>query len=187
MPEAPEVPEAKDPFERRVALTVAVIVVFMAVFANRNDNAKTEAIISTTHAANHWAHYQSKSVKEHAYEIERRVLDATPSEATRGVSGEFAAEVERYGREKREIKDKAEALEVSIAHQLAVNNRCDEAVLVLQLAAVMCSLAILAHWRMLWFLGIALGVGGVAIGGSSFAIQPGTPATAPATAAATTG
>ncbi len=45
MAEAPEIPEAKDPFEKRVAVTIAVLAVVLAVVGNKGDNAKTDAII----------------------------------------------------------------------------------------------------------------------------------------------
>jgi hypothetical protein len=171
MSEAPEVPEAKNPFERRVAMTVAVIVVCMAVFANRNDNAKTQAILANTRASDAWAHYQAKSVKEHAYDIQGRVLAAAGGEQTAAVRADFAREVERYRGEKETLRGQAEALEQGVERSLAINERCELAVLVLQLAAVMCSLAILAHWRLCWFVGIALGLAGVIVGGSSFALR----------------
>ncbi len=169
MPDAPEVPEAKNPFERRVAVTVAILVVFMALFANRNDNAKTEAILATTRAANQWSYFQAKSVKEHTFDIQRRVLERSGGDGA--LAADFAREVQRYGSEKDVIRHEAEALEHNVRRDLAINDRCDQAVLILQLATVLCSLAILVHWRLFWFLGILLGLGGVAVGASSFLIH----------------
>ena len=171
MSEAIEVPEAKNPFERRVALTVAVIVMFMALLANRNDSAKTQAILANTRASDVWAHYQAQSVKAHSYEIQGRTLAVMAPGSGDAVRAEFASEVARYGREKESLRADAEGLERSVERSLAINERCEQGVLVLQLAAVFCSLAILAHWRLFWFLGIALGVAGVAVGGSSFVIR----------------
>ena len=56
MPEAPEIPEASDPFEKRAAATIAILAVALAVIGSKGDNAKTDV------AANRWAHYQSKSI-----------------------------------------------------------------------------------------------------------------------------
>lgn len=45
MPEAPEIPEAKDPFEKQVAISIAALAVALSVIGNKGDNAKTDAII----------------------------------------------------------------------------------------------------------------------------------------------
>jgi len=52
MPDAPEIPEAKDPFEKRVAVTIAILAVALAFIGNKGDNARTDAIIKTNEASN---------------------------------------------------------------------------------------------------------------------------------------
>ena len=47
MAEAPEIPEANDPFSKQVAITIALLAVVLAVIENKGDNAKTDAIIKT--------------------------------------------------------------------------------------------------------------------------------------------
>ena len=47
MPDAPEIPEAKDRFEKTVAITIAVVAVILSWMSNRGDDAKTSAIIKT--------------------------------------------------------------------------------------------------------------------------------------------
>src|SRR3954470_5354684 len=63
MDDAPEIPEARDPFEKQVAVSIAGLAVFLAVVENKGDNAKTDAIIQTNEASNQWARFQSKSIK----------------------------------------------------------------------------------------------------------------------------
>jgi len=70
MAEAPEIPEANDPFSKQVAITIALLAVVLAVIENKGDNAKTDAIIKTSEAANRWGYYQSKSIKQNLYETE---------------------------------------------------------------------------------------------------------------------
>ena len=41
------IPEAKDAFEKQVAVTIASLAVVLAVIGNKGDNAKTDAIIKT--------------------------------------------------------------------------------------------------------------------------------------------
>jgi hypothetical protein len=52
MSETPEIPEANDPFSKQVAITIALLAVVLALIENKGDNAKTDAIIKTSEAAN---------------------------------------------------------------------------------------------------------------------------------------
>jgi hypothetical protein len=61
MPDAPEIPEAKDPFEKRVALTIAIIAICLSFVGNLGDNAKTDAIIKTNEASDQWGFFQAKT------------------------------------------------------------------------------------------------------------------------------
>ena len=54
MAEAPEIPEAKNPFERMVAVSIATMAVCLSVINIHGDNAKTDAIIKTNEASNKW-------------------------------------------------------------------------------------------------------------------------------------
>lgn len=60
MAEAPEIPEANDPFEKQVAVTIACLAVVLAFIGNKGDNAKTDAIIKTNEASNQWGYFQAK-------------------------------------------------------------------------------------------------------------------------------
>ncbi len=44
MSEDVEVPEAKDPFEKRIAISIAIIAVLLSYISMKGDNAKTDAI-----------------------------------------------------------------------------------------------------------------------------------------------
>lgn len=74
MSETPEIPEANDPFSKQVAITIALLAVVLAFIENKGDNAKTDAIIKTSEAANRWGYYQSKSIKQNIYETELEIL-----------------------------------------------------------------------------------------------------------------
>jgi len=74
MAETLEIPEANDPFSKQVAITIALLAVVLAVIENKGDNAKTDAILRTSEAANRWGYYQSKSIKQDLYETELEIL-----------------------------------------------------------------------------------------------------------------
>ena len=63
MPDAPEIPAAKDPFEKRAALTIAIIAICLSFVSNLGDNAKTSSILKTSEASDQWSYFQAKSTK----------------------------------------------------------------------------------------------------------------------------
>ena len=99
MADAPELPEAKDPFEKTIALTIAIIAVVLSFVENQGDNAKTDAIVKTGEMSNQWAYYQSKSLKENLAETSATLLgNLTPTapDAAKAKAEELRAEVVRY-------------------------------------------------------------------------------------------
>lgn len=164
MAEAPELPEAKDPFERLIALTIAIIAVVLAFVDNRGNSAKTDAIIHTTEAANKWAYFQSKSLKENLASNGATMLGLlTPVDAgaAKAKQEQFSKEVGRYEEEKAELKKDAEELEKQARECLEINEHAERAALLLQVAVVVCSIAILVRWKAVYFAGLIVGIIGI--------------------------
>jgi uncharacterized protein YfcZ (UPF0381/DUF406 family) len=169
MTESPEIPEAKDPFEKRVAITIAILAAVLSFISNHGDDAKTDAILMNTEASNQWAFYQAKSIKEHVDNGNASLAALLTSEAKRDeIIKHLNEEAKRYSSEKAEIKLKAESLTAESHAASLVNNRCDRASLILQLAIILSSVAILSRWKPIWYFGIFVGVGGAIIGATAF-------------------
>lgn len=173
MPERPEIPEAKDSFEKMVAISIATMAVVLSVVGNHGDHAKTEAIIKTTEASNRWAYFQSKSIKEHLAQTELssllvlspQIMDPAKSHA---LLEKLPEQIKRYETEKEAIKAEAEALEKDAAKKLRITERSDAGTLLLQIAIVLSSVAILSKWKPSWFAGLLLGAAGAAMGLSAY-------------------
>ena len=184
MSETPEIPEANDPFSKQVAITIALLAVVLAVIENKGDNAKTDAIIKTSEASNRWGYYQSKSIKQNIYETELEILSylkpvvseagtvdpetTVHRKALSASMAKAAAMAKRYDSEKGDIKKEAEQFEAAAEANGKINDRCDQGALSLQIAVVVCSVAILSRWRLFWYIGLGLGVAGALIGLSAF-------------------
>ncbi len=161
-----ELPEARDPFERVIALTIAILAVVLSFVDNTGDNAKTDAIVKTTEAANRWAYFQSKSLKENLSETSVTLLSVlAPSDpaAAKAKLDEMSKEVARYKGEKQAIMEEAKALEKQSAYSMSIDDRADQASLLLQIAVVVCSIAILVRWKAIFFVGLACGIAGIAV------------------------
>ena len=172
MPEATEIPEATDPFEKRVAISIAILAVILSFIGSHGDNAKTDSILKTSEATNQWGYFQAKSIKGQFVEMQGVMLAAVsgaqPEEARVKEIARLKAESERYEKEKDEIKKKAEDLQTIAAHDSEINDRCDLGSLMLQIAVVICSVAILSRWHAFWFAGLALGIAGAVAGATAY-------------------
>ena len=170
MPDAPEIPEAKDPFEKQVAISIAALAVVLSVIGNKGDNAKTDAIIQTNESANQWARYQSKSIKAAIAKSESEILSRIQTTATDTPKhlDWLKNEIARYDSDEKEITTLANTAHAEADRSSKINDRCDEGSLALQIAIVIASVSILSRWRALWLVALALGVLGAVIGISAF-------------------
>lgn len=175
MAEAPEIPEANDPFEKRAAVTIAILAVVLAVVGNKGDNAKTDSIIKTNKASNQWGYYQAKGIKSSIATAHEELLaslgpvnsDARHAEIEKKIAG-LKADAERYKSEQEPIKKAAEEAEKDAEVGSKINDRCDLGSLALQIAIVIASVSILARSQAFWIASILLGLVGIGIGLSAF-------------------
>lgn len=168
----PEIPEAEDAFQKRVALSIAIMAVILSFIGNRGDNAKTDAIIKTNEASNKWGYFQAKSIKGQMSRMEAELLASlsgeTLAEKSAKLIEKLKADSERYDSEKAEIKTEAEHLATEAQQQSEINDKCDRASLFLQIGVVICSVAILSGWKPFWLIGVGLGIVGTVIGAGVF-------------------
>ena len=173
MAETPEIPEANGPFEKRAAVTIAILAVALAVISNKGDNAKTDAIIKTNEATNQWGYFQAKSIKG-SIAISQREMLTLLSPSQNGspditkVAEELKAKAEKYEKEQEGIKEKAEEAQKDAEHGSKINDRCDLGSLAMQIAIVIASVSILARSHAFWIASIVLGLLGIGIGASAF-------------------
>lgn len=90
MPDAPEIPEAKDPFDKRVALSIAIIAICLSFVANLGDNAKTSAILKTSEASDQWNYFQAKSTADFGHPKCRAINVTNSLLALPSTGGDFS-------------------------------------------------------------------------------------------------
>ncbi len=163
-----------DQFTARVAVLTAVLSTIGAIFGylgGHSQNAallyKNEAAIQKTSASNQWNYYQAKSNKQNLAELS---ITLTTGE----VREKYVQEVERYKKEKQEIKveaDKLEAVAKEADHQseveMHVHERWALATTLLQVAIAMAAITLLTRKRWMLFgvygatgLGLLAGLAG---------------------------
>ncbi len=158
MAETPEIPEAKDPFEKKVAISIAIIAVLLSYVSMRGDNAKTDAIIKTNEASNKWGYFQSKSIKQNLRQLEIDMIGLTPSSSPESAKKIEAlkADITRYAGEMEKLSEEAKEHQAEAKKGSDMNDRCDFSGLFLQIAIVIASVAILSGQRLFWFASLGL-------------------------------
>lgn len=176
VPELEDIEEArKDRFTRRVALAVAGYAVLLAITSLGGSNAMKETMLSQMQASDQWAFYQAKAIRGHIYKIERRRAEAEA--AARGgsreleeLAREFQREEDRYDQEKGDIKKEAEGHQSHRDLALRRDPYFDYSEVLLQIAIVMSSVAMLSGSRQVFYASVALAVVGGLLCANGFAL-----------------
>ena len=91
---------AKDPFDKRVAATMAIIAATLAIVSVAGHIATTEELLLQQKASDQWSYYQAKSIRRYESEIARDVLLAAKAPN----SDLYAKNLEKYQKEGDEIQ-----------------------------------------------------------------------------------
>jgi Na+/glutamate symporter len=155
----------------QIAVVTAVIATVGAIFSYMGGatqaNAglyKNNAAIKKTEASNQWNYFQSKSTKQSLAELAR---DLAPADKQASYQGK----VDRYEKEKNEIKVAAEKLETEATEwdhqsdeQMHQHHRWAQATTVLQVSIALAAIALLTKKKWLEYGMFALAGVGVVIG-----------------------
>jgi hypothetical protein len=171
LPDPEELEERRDKaFSRRVALVTAVYAVVLAIASLGGSNAMKEMLLAQQEASNQWSYYQAKVIREHLNRGNKLILEtqlAEPStlrgaerEKSEALARRFADEEKRMNADKKEIEPKAKAAEAERDLNQAKDPYFDYAEVLLQIAIVCSSVAILAASRpMFWFSSVLAVIG----------------------------
>ncbi len=156
----------------QIAMFTAIIATVGAVFSYMGGatqaNAglyKNNAAIKKTEASNQWNFYQAKSTKQALAELAR---DLAPT----ALQASYAAKVDRYEKEKGDIKLVAEKLENDATEwehqsdeQMHQHHRWAQSTTVLQVAIALAAIALLTKKKWLEYAMFGAGGVGVVVGG----------------------
>jgi len=160
----------KDTWIQWVALTTTVLAVCAAISSLKASSYSTRVQISTTKEANQWAYYQSKSIKENTYQSMRdilaglRLLEPKNGKAQKFLTDKikkYDDEIARYDKEKDGIKKDAENIVKEQEVFKQKNGQFALAVMLLQIAIMCSAVGALIRKKILWFVGLAMGIWGL--------------------------
>src|SRR5512141_1767411 len=105
--------EAKSGFDKRVAVTMAVIAAALAIVSVLGHIESTDELLNQQLASDQWAFYQAKSIRRYQSEVARDVLGGL---GKREVAQKYADHIDRYQKESDEIQDKAKEFQLESDH-----------------------------------------------------------------------
>jgi len=189
---------ASSVFDRKVAVTMAVVAAILAwvtllshrahnetiILQSEANRAQTQANIFHTRASDQWNYFQAKNIRNYETQAFLQMLQLMPkatgadaSKNAAAVTSQWSAQLKRYETELPQLKQQAESL-ASQAHKLektseerlkeshATHDRADRydaAELAVEIALVLCSLAVLSKRAPFWYSGMAICAIGLAV------------------------
>lgn len=166
------VEHAHEPFDKKVAATMAGIAAALAIVAVFGHIETTEELLNQQKASDQWAFYQAKNLRRYESEIARDVM----TELKSGKADQYGKNAQRYDQETKEIQKQATEFEneSKIAGKHAVRLHLGE--VFLEIAIVLASLAILTKRELLWIIAVIGAFVGAGIALTTFLVHQGPPA-----------
>ena len=163
--------EQKEPWVNQMALATVILAVCATFSTFKGGGYSSQALINQAMASDQWSFYQAKSLKQHLHEItlEQLKLQAvgwapgSPSaEAYAKSIAKYEEQAARYESEKKAIQQKAETLEAQREESKRHGKPFGIAVIFLQVAILLNSIAGLLKKKVVWWTAIPVGLVGLA-------------------------
>jgi hypothetical protein len=152
-----------------LALSTAIMAVLAALTTLYMGKFSSRAIMAQGQESDQWAYYQAKSIKLHTFELNRKSLELqyhSQKVLAPEIVGEYEKilatygdEIKRYDSEKKEIKEKAEGIAKAKLKAQEMGGNFGYALIFLQIALMLSSLASLTKRHYLWYIALACNVG----------------------------
>jgi len=170
---------AHDPFDRRVAMTMAIVAALLACVTLASHREHTSTVLYAAQASDQWNYYQAKKNRQYLNESTGSLLPLIAKDPGNPQAGSQAAALredlltraQRYKEESDAIEREARQLQAKgeLAHHRA--DRFDLGELGVELALVLCSVAVLTKRSLYWYSGMSFGLLGLIMAISGFLVH----------------
>ncbi|MBK1661085.1 DUF4337 domain-containing protein [Paracraurococcus ruber] len=168
--------------DKRIALLIAILALFLALAETGAKSAQTEAISRNVEAANLWSFFQARTIRQTTLRaaVEETELDRATAqdpalrEAIERQQKAWRDTIARWesepasGEGRKELTERAKAAEAKRDRNMAAYHHYEFGAAAFQVAIVLASASIITGVPLLALGGIALGVIGVALTGVGF-------------------
>ena len=164
--------DVKEKWLSYLAITMVILAVCATLSTFKGGGFSTRAVLSQTQASDQWAFYQAKSIKSYLYEMQKEELElALKTMDTKG-SGplskqyrekitSYNSKIKRYNEEKALIEKDAKKYESIKEDALKHSQSFGVAVIFLQIAILLSSIAALMKMKYVWICGLVTGAAGI--------------------------
>jgi len=146
-----ELEKAKEPFDKKVAATMAILAAFLAVVSVLGHIWTTEELLIQQKASDQWSYYQAKSIRRYQSEVAR---DLFAGMKLTDQSAMYEKNSEKYKKDDEEIQKEAQGLEQESHLRGRQALRFHFGEVFLEFSIVFASLAILTKRPLLWYVAI---------------------------------
>lgn len=164
--------EKKESWLNYLALTTVIFAVCATLSTFKGGGFSTRSVMSQSQASDQWAYYQAKSIKSYMYQMQREKMEVEllglPRNAPQSVVAayqekiaDYRKKIEKYEKEKSEIQEEGRRLENVRDDAQRHSRTFGVAVIYLQIAILLSSIAGLLKKKPVWYAGIAAGLVGL--------------------------
>lgn len=159
---------AREPFDKKVAATMAIIAALLAVVSVLGQILTTEELLHQQQASDQWAYSQAKDIRHYVASVAADTLRT--GKGDQALVAKYAGDDKRYKNDTASIQEKARELEDESHRAGRHAFRMHLGEVFLEIAIVLSSLAILSKRSLFWLLGIASAAAGSIIALTSLLI-----------------
>jgi Domain of unknown function (DUF4337) len=148
---------SREPFDKRVAATMAILAAVLAVVSVIGHILTTEELLNQQRASDQWSYYQAKSIRRYQSEVARDMFAGLKLIQQ---SEQYQKNAEKYRKDDDDIQKEAQGLEQESRLRGRQALRLHFGEVFLEFSIVFASLAILAKRPLLWYVSIIGGLVG---------------------------
>jgi hypothetical protein len=149
---------------KTISLAISILAVFVAMVTVLGHRSHTRAILMQSRAADQWNQYQSKKIRMDDLTSTVDVLGLQPSinaAATAARIVDYKTHIDKWEHELPEEEAIAHRYEEAGEHAESQADRYDLGEALLQISVVLSSITLFTRNRTYFFLGLAIGAGGL--------------------------
>lgn len=149
--------------ERKIGVTMAVLAALLAVVTLMGHRLHTEEVVLQTKTADGWAYYQAKNTRAQMYATDAQ-LAALQGTASAEVVAQWNTRADKERRDADEIRRQNEDLDRETQMAARQATLFDGSEVFLEVALVLCSVALLTGALRFWYLSFAGTIIAVVVG-----------------------
>ena len=158
----------KNKINSRVAIFVAITATFMALCNVKDGNIVQAMSQAQAHAIDAWSYFQAKSTKESIAENSLKLLKLQNASANNDVAKSYEDQINRYEKEKAEIKKQAEGFQKEYNDINLFDDQFDMTDALLTISIAMFGITSLTQKRWLLYFAAAVSLVGIILGLTAF-------------------